>query len=710
MQKVIDKKSVKTKEKKYLSKELKQNIGICLTMFLLLMVVLFSFYPGILTTDGNNQWEQVITNNITNNHPFFSTFFWWVLAQVWAKPTCLIVFQIALLSVIWTYICSTLRKDNNCYIKQILYTIIMCFIPIIFMYTVTAWKDIIYSYMLLLLSLMFYIGIKKDFKYSYINLFIINICLVWIMNYRYNGIIAVGLSIITFLIIFIIKKIGWKKILIFIGMFISIFLVCKIPEKIMLKPIVNSSSNDIMLWITASLVKDNKIDNLEDLAILNEIYPIEKMKEEYNPYVVNPMSFSKYYNRDIYEKYNKNVKEILIKYSLKHPLTIVKHYLKSDNLLIGLKFRDGYVYIFDFDYWETKYSGNFDVKTQPIFKTGYKFYLYIINTSTKLKVLNHFYLPAYPLYLSIIGIIIYARKRKDKRYFLAILPMIYNTISLAPINVAQDLRYAYINYLTLLLFVIPLFLFTKKQKYKVDERINDLPKNPKTLVIIPAYNESGSIEKVVNNVYSQNIENLDVVVVNDGSTDNTLEKASNTKAIVLDLSSNLGIGGAVQAGYLYAYKNNYDIAIQIDGDGQHNPLYINKMIKIMKDEHINMVIGSRFVEKTSYKQTFMRMLGININGVIIKMFTGKKIYDTTSGYRAVDKTIIEKFVQTYPYDYPEPITNMQMILQGKTIKEIPVEMNQRTTGVSSISPLKSINYMVKVILSLFINGFRENYK
>ena len=95
----------------------------------------------------------------------------------------------------------------------------MCFIPIIFMYTVTAWKDIIYSYMLLLLSLMFYIGIKKDFKYSYINLFIINICLVWIMNYRYNGIIAVGLSIITFLIIFIIKKIGWKKILIFIGMF-----------------------------------------------------------------------------------------------------------------------------------------------------------------------------------------------------------------------------------------------------------------------------------------------------------------------------------------------------------------------------------------------------------------------------------------------------------------------------------------------------------
>ena len=230
----------------------------------------------------------------------------------------------------------------------------------------------------------------------------------------------------------------------------------------------------------------------------------------------------------------------------------------------------------------------------------------------------------------------------------------------------------------------------------------------KVLIIIPAYNEAENIEKTVNDVI-QNTD-YDYVVVNDCSKDNTKEVCEKNNFNMLSLPINYGLTSGIQIGMKYAYKNNYDIAIQIDGDGQHNPLYINKMIKMMKDEHINMVIGSRFVEKTSYKQTFMRMLGININGVIIKMFTGKKIYDTTSGYRAVDKTIIEKFVQTYPYDYPEPITNMQMILQGKTIKEIPVEMNQRTTGVSSISPLKSINYMVKVILSLFINGFRENYK
>ena len=173
------------------------------------------------------------------------------------------------------------------------------------------------------------------------------------------------------------------------------------------------------------------------------------------------------------------------------------------------------------------------------------------------------------------------------------------------------------------------------------------------------------------------------------------------------MPSNLGIGGAVQSGYLYAYKNNYDIAIQIDGDGQHDPKYISEMINILSTEDVDMVIGSRFVEKTSYDQTFFRMLGINITSAIIKLFTEKKIYDTTSGYRAVNKDIIKEFVDSYPYDYPEPVTTMQMILKGKKIKEIPVEMNQRTTGVSSISPLKSVTYMIKVTLSLILNSFRK---
>lgn len=200
----------------------------------------------------------------------------------------------------------------------------------------------------------------------------------------------------------------------------------------------------------------------------------------------------------------------------------------------------------------------------------------------------------------------------------------------------------------------------------------------KVLVIVPAYNEEEAIVKTVENIKACN-NNYDVLVVNDGSKDNTLQEAKKTKAIVLDLSSNLGIGGAVQTGYIYALKNNYDIAIQVDGDGQHNPVYISEMVKLISEENYDMVIGSRFINKTGYKQTFLRMLGINILSLIIKFLTGKRIYDTTSGFRAVDKEIIKYFASNYPYDYPEPDTNMQMILKGMKIKEIPVQMNKRKT-------------------------------
>lgn len=230
--------------------------------------------------------------------------------------------------------------------------------------------------------------------------------------------------------------------------------------------------------------------------------------------------------------------------------------------------------------------------------------------------------------------------------------------------------------------------------------------NNKNLILIPAYNEEKSIKDVVNKIY-ENTTDCDVVVVNDGSKDNTYIEAKKTKAIVIDLPNNLGIGGAVQTGYLYAYKNNYDIAIQVDADGQHDPKYINEMVEILKSGQADMVIGSRFIEKTSYKQTFFRMLGINITSGIIRVLTSKKIYDTTSGFRAINRDIIEDFANNYPYDYPEPCTNMEMILKGKEVVEIPVEMKQRETGVSSISPLKSVKYMLKVILSLFLMKIKK---
>lgn len=158
---------------------------------------------------------------------------------------------------------------------------------------------------------------------------------------------------------------------------------------------------------------------------------------------------------------------------------------------------------------------------------------------------------------------------------------------------------------------------------------NQIENGNKTLIIVPAYNEEDAIKNTVEEIEKYN-EDCDILVVNDGSKDNTLIEAKKTNAIVLDLSSNLGIGGAVQTGYKYAFINGYDIAIQVDGDGQHNPKYIADMRKLIVEDNYDMVIGSRFVSKTSYKQTFFRMLGINITSAIIKWITGEKIYDTTS--------------------------------------------------------------------------------
>jgi len=228
----------------------------------------------------------------------------------------------------------------------------------------------------------------------------------------------------------------------------------------------------------------------------------------------------------------------------------------------------------------------------------------------------------------------------------------------------------------------------------------------KILIIVPAYNEEESIKNVVQAIYNQEVK-VDVVVVNDGSRDNTYEEAKKTNANVLDLPFNLGIGGAMQTGYLYAYKNNYDIAIQIDADGQHNPVDIKNLIQPILNEEVDMVIGSRYLEKTKYKSTIFRRLGMIYFTTIIKLFTGNKVTDTTSGYRAVDRKIIELFAREYPEDYPEVEVLVWLKKRKLKLKEISVEMNERTTGKSSITPFKSLYYMIKVTLGIIISSIRK---
>ena len=217
----------------------------------------------------------------------------------------------------------------------------------------------------------------------------------------------------------------------------------------------------------------------------------------------------------------------------------------------------------------------------------------------------------------------------------------------------------------------------------------------KSMVVIPAYNEEKSIYKVVKRVQNCGMK-IDVVVVNDGSEDRTSEEARRAGAIVINLPLNVGIGGAVQTGYLYAVYHGYDAVVQIDGDGQHDPVDLPNLLSKLQNGEADMVIGSRFVEKSDYKPSFFRKIGILFFSKLISLLTGEKFTDTTSGYRAVNRKVMELFAKYYPSDYPEPETIVYLKRHGMKIKEIPTLMNERETGKSSITPLKSVYYMIKV--------------
>lgn len=234
-----------------------------------------------------------------------------------------------------------------------------------------------------------------------------------------------------------------------------------------------------------------------------------------------------------------------------------------------------------------------------------------------------------------------------------------------------------------------------------------MKKNPKVLLIIPAYNEEKNILTVYKNICDYNKKaktKLDVIFINDGSIDNTEKILCENNINHIRLIQNLGIGGAVQTGYKYALYNDYDIAIQFDGDGQHNVNYVEALIKPILEENVDMTIGSRFIDSSSseFKSSFLRRVGIKLISSCIHFKTRVRIYDTTSGFRAANKNAIAMFAIHYPLEYPEPISSVDVILSGMKIKEVPVSMNERLAGKSSINSWKNIYYMVNVVLSILL--------
>ena len=232
----------------------------------------------------------------------------------------------------------------------------------------------------------------------------------------------------------------------------------------------------------------------------------------------------------------------------------------------------------------------------------------------------------------------------------------------------------------------------------------------KVLVIIPAYNEELSIKKTVDNLkkcIDKSKYDIDYVIINDGSCDNTYDIIKENNFNAINLINNLGIGGAVQTGYKYAYSNNYDIAIQFDGDGQHDEKYIDKLIDKIEEGN-DFVIGSRFIENLSkFKSTKTRQIGIKIISAFIKFTTKTKIYDPTSGYRAANRSVIKYFTKKYPQEYPEPESTVELLCNNYEVCEMPVNMRKRKSGKSSIYLHKNIYYMISVCLSILLNKFRR---
>jgi glycosyltransferase involved in cell wall biosynthesis len=228
----------------------------------------------------------------------------------------------------------------------------------------------------------------------------------------------------------------------------------------------------------------------------------------------------------------------------------------------------------------------------------------------------------------------------------------------------------------------------------------------KLLIIVPAYNEEASLPGVIRDI-REHVPAADVLVVNDGSQDSTARIAQEMRIKVLDLPYNLGIGGAMQAGYLYAVQHGYEIVVQFDGDGQHVAGEIQKLIQPLTAGTADITVGSRFLDQGTYRPPILRMLGIRLFSFILSRILGTSVSDSTSGFRAANRMVIEFFARTYPEDYPEVEALVLLHKAALRVMEVPVTMRERTGGRSSITIIRSAYYVIKVLLAICIDLIKK---
>lgn len=231
--------------------------------------------------------------------------------------------------------------------------------------------------------------------------------------------------------------------------------------------------------------------------------------------------------------------------------------------------------------------------------------------------------------------------------------------------------------------------------------------NFKILVIVPAFNESDNIKATIHELQALAF-HFDILVIDDGSIDNTALEAASVGAKVISLPFNLGIGGAIQTGFLYALRNGYDVAMQFDGDGQHDAQYLKTILDPILSHQADIVVGSRFIGTfVGWRSSILRRVGIHFFAWLISLLTGCRVTDPTSGFRAFNAKAIRTFAQNYPQDFPEPESIMSARRFGLRLVEVPVQMRKRLHGHSSIRYFKTLYYMIKVTMAIVLDMLKE---
>ena len=233
------------------------------------------------------------------------------------------------------------------------------------------------------------------------------------------------------------------------------------------------------------------------------------------------------------------------------------------------------------------------------------------------------------------------------------------------------------------------------------------PRGLRRVAIVPAHNEQGTVGRVVREIRAVDPE-LEVVVVDDGSVDRTAAEAAEAGARVIRLPFNLGIGGAVQTGFRYAFEHGYELAVRLDGDAQHDPGQLARLVAPVLAGEADIVVGSRFVAPSGYRPPLARRIGIVLFARVVSLLVRRRVTDTTSGFQALNRRAIALFAADYPHDYPEVEATLMVFKHKLTLAEVPVTMRERESGSSSITALRSVYYAVKVLLAVLVGALRRN--